>query len=72
VPWCDRCERYLTPTSLATDGTCPHCDSEEVLVEPPPAAARLPWHFWIIIVAATVYLGWRAVQGVVALAHWLL
>ena len=71
VPWCEQCDRYLTPTSLDADGTCPSCDSDEVLVVPPEAAGRLPWHFWLIIAAATIYLGWRAVQGIVALVGWL-
>ena len=71
MPWCHHCDRYLTPTSLSDAGTCPHCDSDEVLVEPPPKPTHLPWHFWVVVVAATVYLGWRAVQGVVALVHWL-
>ena len=25
---------------------------------------KVPWHFWLLVAAATVYLGWRAVQGV--------
>jgi len=28
---------------------------------------RVPWHFWLLVVAAVVYLGWRAVQGVALL-----
>ncbi len=31
------------------------------------AAQRIPWHFWLLLAAATVYLGWRAVQGVALL-----
>jgi hypothetical protein len=23
---------------------------------------RAPWHFWVLVVAAVVYLGWRLVQ----------
>ena len=29
-----------------------------------------PWHFWLVVVMATVYLGWRAVEGVVWLIQW--
>ena len=29
-----------------------------------------PWHFWLVVVMATVYLGWRAVDGVVWLVQW--
>ena len=25
---------------------------------------RIPWHFWLLVAAATVYLGWRAMQGI--------
>ena len=32
-----------------------------------PAAERIPWHFWLLLAAAAVYLGWRAVQGVALL-----
>ena len=31
------------------------------------AAERIPWHFWLLLGAAAVYLGWRAVQGVALL-----
>ena len=65
MPWCDSCQRYLTPTSLDADGTCPSCDT--VIVEPGPvaASARAPWHFKLLVLAAAVYLGWRALEGVV-------
>jgi membrane protein DedA with SNARE-associated domain len=23
----------------------------------------VPWHFWLLIVALVIYLGWRLVQG---------
>jgi len=25
---------------------------------------RAPWHFWVLLAAVVVYLGWRLVQGV--------
>jgi hypothetical protein len=28
----------------------------------------VPWHFWLLLGAATIYLGWRAIQGIA----WLL
>ncbi len=31
------------------------------------AAERIPWHFWLLLGAAAVYLAWRAVQGVALL-----
>ncbi|MGI9022412.1 MAG: hypothetical protein ACR2HV_04120 [Acidimicrobiales bacterium] len=39
-------------------GECPDCDT--VIGKP----AGAPWHFKLLVLAAVVYLGWRAVQGV--------
>ena len=74
VPWCQPCERYLAPSAVSPDGACPSCGQA---VEPgsfaapgPPAAvaaSRVPWHFWVLLVLAVAYLGWRAVQGVALL-----
>jgi hypothetical protein len=69
VPWCEECSRFYNPNSLAPDGTCVHCGS---FIAQPPApgdevAEHIPWHFWILIIALTVYLTWRAIQ----LAVWL-
>ena len=61
MPWCEDCGRYYTPNTMAADGSCPRCG--RVIAE--PRDERLPWHFWLLVVAVTVYLGWRAVQGVV-------
>jgi hypothetical protein len=61
MPWCDACSRYLTPNALATDGSCPSC--KRVVAEP-ARAERAPWHFWLLVGSAGLYLGWRAVQGV--------
>ncbi len=27
MPWCDRCDRFLSPNTVADDGTCPSCGS---------------------------------------------
>ncbi|HEX9992253.1 MAG TPA: hypothetical protein VGB14_04930 [Acidimicrobiales bacterium] len=68
MPWCDGCDRYYTPPSVRPDGTCPHCG--RALARPggggadrPPVATRAPWHFWLMVAAVAVYLGWRLVQG---------
>jgi hypothetical protein len=69
MPWCETCARFFNPNSLRRDGTCPACG--RVVAEPrgPEAAvARPPWHFWVFVAAAVIYLGWRLVQGVA----WLL
>jgi hypothetical protein len=76
MPWCPACARFLTPTSTSTDGTCPFCKQvvdysrhhkfeqaaargEELADEVP-----VPWHLKLLLIAAVIYLGWRAVQGV--------
>lgn len=64
VPWCQECDRFVTPTSLGNGGACPKCgnaldggvDEEEFV--------PVPWHFKLLLVATVLYLGWRAVQGV--------
>ncbi len=61
MPWCDPCERFYNPTTLTSDGECPSCG------EPIAERSKVPWHFWLILVAAGVYLLWRAVQGVLLL-----
>ena len=25
---------------------------------------RAPWHFWLLVAAVVIYLGWRLVQGI--------
>jgi hypothetical protein len=25
---------------------------------------RAPWHFWVLVAAVVIYLGWRLVQGI--------
>ena len=25
MPWCDRCDRFLSPNTVADDGSCPSC-----------------------------------------------
>ena len=37
VPWCDACDRFLSPSTVRTDGTCPVCGRA---VDPGRAHAR--------------------------------
>jgi hypothetical protein len=67
VPWCEECSRYFTPNAMQDDGTCPVCgDAIELPVNAAQDAERsdekAPWHFKLMIVTVTVYLGWRLVQ----------
>ena len=79
MPWCEECDRFVTPTSLGDGGACPKCGTA---VEGAGAAGgagagaaagaaagaeedvAVPWHFKLLLVATVLYLGWRAVQGV--------
>lgn len=66
MPWCDACDQYRAPTALDADGRCSACGSDvdtADLNEPTPTKA--PWHFWLMVVALVVYLGWRLIQGVI-------
>ena len=71
MPWCESCSKYLTPTALNTDGTCPTCARAVGEVDPRAdevlAEESTPWHFKLLIGAVAVYLAWRAVQMV----NWL-
>ena len=69
MAWCQSCERYLTPATLAAEGVCPSCGREvqHPAERPAPVAERIPWHFWLLVGGAAVYLVWRAVQGVALL-----
>jgi hypothetical protein len=29
--------------------------------------AKAPWHFWVLVAAVVLYLGWRLVQGIALL-----
>ncbi len=66
MPWCEECSKYLTPNSVAEDGTCPTCGDE---VEAAAAATdealadeKAPWHFKLLVVAVAAYLLWRLVD----------
>ena len=73
MPWCDHCDSYLAPNAVAADGTCPTCSGDVDAADMKRASRapeRVPWHFWVMVVALVAYLGWRLVQGVAwAIAH---
>ena len=64
MPWCDDCAKFYNPNSMPPDGTCPSCGA--VIGDPPDTS--VPWHFWVLIGATVLYLGWRLVQGIQWLA----
>jgi hypothetical protein len=66
VPWCEECSKYLTPSSLKADGTCPSCGRPVGEIEQRASEElddeRAPWHFKLLVVLLVVYLGWRFLQ----------
>jgi hypothetical protein len=66
MPWCEECSRYLTPSSLRADGTCPTCGrpagATERRAEAELDAESAPWHFKLLVAMLVVYLGWRFVD----------
>lgn len=70
MPWCETCDRFLSPNTVRPDRTCPSCGRP---VEAPPAADRsaadegevtAPWHFWVLVVGVVGYLAWRLIEGI--------
>ena len=66
MPWCEECAKYMTPSAMRPDGTCPTCGSD---VETPALKAeevaddeRAPWHFKLLVVMTVIYLVWRFFQ----------
>jgi len=64
MPWCEDCAKFWNPNTIPPDGSCPTCG--RVIADPPDS--RVPWHFWLLVVALVLYLGWRVIQGF----QWLL
>ena len=30
----------------------------------PKEKVKAPWHFWVLVAAVVIYLGWRLIQGI--------
>jgi hypothetical protein len=80
MPWCESCNRFLSPSTVSADGTCPNCgrvvDQGGAHGTPTPdqrgedeRAPSLPWHLWVLAAALAVYLGFRAWQGIEWVIH---
>jgi hypothetical protein len=78
VPWCTECDRFLSPSTVRADGTCPTCGR---VVDPGAVGTTtaeqheddeklppIPWHLKLLALAVVVYLGFRLYQGI----EWLL
>lgn len=78
MPWCEPCAKYLTPSSVNGDGTCPSCanpvdvttlNGERVTADTLDLrklagadGERLPWHFKLLVGLLCLYMGWRIIQ----------
>jgi hypothetical protein len=82
VPWCDTCDRFLSPSTVLADGACPTCGRAvapgAAHAAPEPAAntvdgdddlGPIPWHLKLLAGSLAVYLGYRAWQGIEWVAH---
>ena len=61
MPWCEPCGRFYNPNTLTSEGKCP---ADHQVADPAKDQQKVPWHFWLLLVALAIYLGWRVVQGV--------
>jgi hypothetical protein len=76
VPWCEECARYLAPSAMGRDGSCPSCGRVPAASDPvsggtldlrslaggDDADVRAPWHFKLLVFLLVAYLGWRIVD----------
>jgi len=72
VPWCPTCSKFLSPSTVRADGTCPTCgrdvDAGQAHApgdeETTSKHAPIPWHLKLLVIALVIYLGFRAWQGI--------
>ena len=74
MPWCEDCSKFYTPSTLTPEGDCPsghHVADPETAITQSMAdprddehTSKVPWHFWLLLAAVVIYLGWRLVQGI--------
>ena len=69
MPWCSTCDRFLSPSTVRVDGTCPTCSSP---VDPEGGRGHrlraLPWYLKLTLAVFAVYLVFRLGQGI----NWLI
>ncbi|MSO79701.1 MAG: hypothetical protein EXQ79_08855 [Acidimicrobiia bacterium] len=65
MPWCTHCDRFLSPSTVRTDGTCPTCGKPADVESGRARRLRaIPWHIKLLIVVFGVYLLYRLGQGI--------
>ena len=76
MPYCEPCDKWRAPNAVLVDGTCPKCGTKmeeaeltmaATAADSEAATVKIPWHFWVMVSAAGLYLGWRVIQGLIAL-----
>ena len=65
VPWCETCDRFYNPESLAPDGTCATCGRFIADPSEDTEDTKIPWHFWVLVAALVLYLGWRLLEVII-------
>tara|TARA_B100001250_G_scaffold350976_1_gene322926 strand:+ start:571 stop:783 length:213 start_codon:yes stop_codon:yes gene_type:complete len=64
MPWCVSCDKYLSPNSVSVVGTCSSCGNRVIEGDDKEVKSqKIPWHFWVFVTAAMIYLGWRLIEG---------
>ena len=77
MPWCVHCNKFLTPSTVRPDATCPKCGEvvEKGLIPGLTTRAAdeervgVPWHLKLLLLASTVYLSFRFYQLIDWLMH---
>jgi hypothetical protein len=65
VPWCAPCSRFLSPSTVNRDGSCPTCGTPvDIGGGSARRLGRAPWHLKLLIVLFALYLAYRLAQGV--------
>jgi hypothetical protein len=72
VPWCSDCDRFLSPSTVQKDGTCPSCGrpvdtgaaGPTKLQATEDALPPVPWHLKLLALAVALYLGYRLFQAI--------
>ncbi len=69
MPWCPDCDRFLSPSTVTADGTCPTCGRAVEVGDVARATGEegplppIPWHLKLLALAIVVYLLYRLFQA---------
>ena len=68
MPWCETCKKFHNPATINAEGICPKCGSKvemgDLAQNAEGETVKVPWHFWVGVLAVIAYLGWRVIEGV--------